>query len=99
MRVLGVGAHPDDLEILAGGTLARYVREGHDVVMCHASAGDCGHLELGAEEIMAVRRREAQRAAAIAGAVHATLDLRDGAIDASDASQKRAMVDLVREVR
>ena len=37
MRVLAVGAHPDDLEILCGGTLARYTKEGHDVVMCHAT--------------------------------------------------------------
>ena len=42
MRVLAVGAHPDDLEILCGGTLARYVREGHAVTMCHASRGDRG---------------------------------------------------------
>ena len=42
MRVLAVGAHPDDLEILCGGTLARLAQEGHEVVMCHASRGDRG---------------------------------------------------------
>ena len=40
MRVLGIGAHPDDLEILCGGTLARFVQEGHEVVMCNASYGN-----------------------------------------------------------
>src|SRR5437660_522369 len=39
-RVLAVGAHPDDLEILCGGTLVRYVQEGHEVVMCHATLGN-----------------------------------------------------------
>jgi LmbE family N-acetylglucosaminyl deacetylase len=37
MHVLAVGAHPDDLEILCGGTLARFVEEGHEVVMSHAT--------------------------------------------------------------
>ena len=35
--VLAIGAHPDDLEIGLGGTLARMKREGARVVMCVAS--------------------------------------------------------------
>ena len=42
MRVLAVGAHPDDLDLLCGGTLARFVRDGHEVTMCHATDGDKG---------------------------------------------------------
>lgn len=33
MRILAFGAHPDDIEIGAGGTLAKYARGGHDVQM------------------------------------------------------------------
>lgn len=33
MKVLAVGAHPDDLEIACGGTLLRFIKEGHDVSM------------------------------------------------------------------
>ena len=47
MRVLAVGAHPDDLEILCGGTLARYVREGSEVVMCNAALGFMGVVLFG----------------------------------------------------
>jgi LmbE family N-acetylglucosaminyl deacetylase len=50
LRVLAVGAHPDDLEILCGGTLARFCREGHDVVMCHATSGDRGSYVAASEE-------------------------------------------------
>jgi N-acetylglucosamine malate deacetylase 1 len=99
MRVLAVGAHPDDLEILCGGTLARFVREGHEVVMCNASLGNRGSFEHGSEEIAEIRLREARRAAEIAGADHVTLGFTDGEIDATDASQRTAVVDLVREVR
>src|SRR6187549_2080215 len=35
--VLAIGAHPDDLEIGIGGTLAKLQREGAHVVMCVAS--------------------------------------------------------------
>jgi LmbE family N-acetylglucosaminyl deacetylase len=99
MNVLAVGAHPDDLEILCGGTLARYVQEGHAVVMCHVSRGDRGSFVHTSEEIASIRDREAKRAAEICGAEHATLGLSDGEIDASDPAQKRLMIDLVRRVR
>lgn len=41
-RVLALGAHPDDLEIACGGTLARFVDAGHEVhalVMSHGQVG------------------------------------------------------------
>src|SRR6476620_8717460 len=88
MRVLAVGAHPDDLEILCGGTLARFVQEGHDVVMCHGSRGDRGSFEQTSEEI-----------AEICDGEHATLSLSDGEVNASDPEQRRLMIDLVRDSR
>jgi N-acetylglucosamine malate deacetylase 1 len=99
MRVLAVGAHPDDLEILCGGTLARYSEEGHDVVMCHATKGDRGSFQYTSEEISRIRNEEAQRAAEIAGAEHTSLRLSDGEVNAADPLQRRIVVDLVREAR
>jgi LmbE family N-acetylglucosaminyl deacetylase len=99
VRVLAVGAHPDDLEILCGGTLARFVQEGHEVVMCHATRGDRGSFVHSSEEIASIRGAEARRAAAICGAEYATLGLSDAEINAADRSQQRAVVDLVRDAR
>jgi len=97
MRVLAIGAHPDDLECHCGGTLARYVAEGHEVVMCHASAGNHGaEGELGAR-LAAMRTEEARKAAALAGADHVTLGLSDGGIRGEDAEQRRAVEELARE--
>ena len=31
MNVLAIGAHPDDVEINCGGTLAKYASQGHKV--------------------------------------------------------------------
>ena len=97
MRVLAVGAHPDDLEILCGGTLARYVQEGHEVVMCHATRGDRGSFVHTSEEIARIRSEEAKRAAGICGAEEATLGLSDGEVNAADPDQRRLVIDLVRE--
>jgi LmbE family N-acetylglucosaminyl deacetylase len=99
MRVLAVGAHPDDLEILCGGTIARFVREGHAVVMCHATSGNRGSYVHTSEEIARIRDGEARRAAEIAGAEHVTLGLPDSEVEAADPAQKRAVVDLVRTTR
>jgi len=99
VRVLAVGAHPDDLEILCGGTLARFVQEGHEVVMCHAARGDRGSFVHSSEEIARIRGAEARRAAEICGAEYATLGFSDGEINAADRSQQHAVVDLVRDAR
>jgi LmbE family N-acetylglucosaminyl deacetylase len=99
LRVLAVGAHPDDLEILCGGTLARFCGDGHDVVMCHATSGDRGSYVGTSAEVAAIRDGEAQRAAEICGAEHATLGLHDGEVNAADPAQRRLVIDLVRETR
>ncbi len=99
VRVLAVGAHPDDLEILCGGTLARLAAQGHEVVMCHAARGDRGSFAHGAEEIAAVRLAEATEAAALAGARVQALGFSDGEVYAEDPAQRRQVVDLVRETR
>jgi LmbE family N-acetylglucosaminyl deacetylase len=99
VRVLAVGAHPDDLEILCGGTLVRFVREGHEVVMCHATRGDRGSFVHTSDEIAAIRGSEARRAAELCGAEHTTLGLHDSEVNAADPEQRRLVIDLVRDTR
>jgi LmbE family N-acetylglucosaminyl deacetylase len=55
--VLAIGAHPDDLELAVGGTLARLARHGARVVMAVVSV----------PADYQARRAEAERAAAILG--------------------------------
>ena len=68
MRILAVGAHPDDLEILCGGTLAKYAKAGHHVTMAVATNGEVGSPTLPKEEIAEIRRQEASASAAVIGA-------------------------------
>lgn len=72
--VLAVGAHPDDIELLCAGTLARFIAAGATVhlgVACNGNRGGLG------ANLTALRRSEAHRAAEILGASITFLDLGD----------------------
>ena len=57
MRILGIGSHPDDLEILCGGTLAKYTTNGHKVIMAIVTDGSAGSTNLSVEELQNTRRK------------------------------------------
>jgi LmbE family N-acetylglucosaminyl deacetylase len=66
-RVLVLAPHPDDAEFFAGGTIARFAREGERVVLVIASDGRKGSFEHAAEALADVRRQEARAAAEVLG--------------------------------
>jgi len=65
-RILAVFAHPDDETFLAGGTLARYAAEGHEIFVVCATHGEAGrrgeYEELSTEEFARLRGREMESA-------------------------------------
>jgi LmbE family N-acetylglucosaminyl deacetylase len=77
MNVLAIGAHPDDLEILCGGTLARCAARGDRVTMLVMSDGSAGHARIPAVELARTREQEARAAAAVIDAELVWLGLRD----------------------
>jgi N-acetylglucosamine malate deacetylase 1 len=95
-RILAIHAHPDDVEILAGGTLGLLAERGHAITIATMTPGDCGSAELGPEAIAAVRRREAASAAALIGAEYLCVELRDLAIFNDDAARRRVVAVLRR---
>jgi LmbE family N-acetylglucosaminyl deacetylase len=66
-RVLVFEAHGDDMEFMAGGTIARFADAGHDVTLVCATDNDKGSFELSADELRAVRDRELRGAADVLG--------------------------------
>lgn len=64
-KILVVGAHPDDPESGAGGTMARYSDAGHEVVACYATRGEAGIKGKSHEQAAAIRSAEAKKACEI----------------------------------
>lgn len=93
---MAIGAHPDDLEILCAGTLARYAAGGHSVMMCHVALGDRGSYEHTRDEIAGIRDVEARRAAEMIGAEYMSLGIPDGEVNASDPEQRAMVAEAVR---
>src|ERR1700722_8525540 len=82
--VLAVYAHPDDPDVSAGGTLARWAADGSSVHVCICADGDKGSLDPRADpaRLVARRREEVAAAGAILGVKeHHWLGFRDGEID------------------
>jgi len=87
-RILAIHAHPDDCEILAGGTLALLTSLGHHVTIATMTPGDCGSADQSEEEISRVRREEASAAAKCIGADYVCLEFRDLCIFENDESRR-----------
>ena len=84
-------AHPDDCEILAAGTLALLVERGWEIHIVTMTPGDAGSVELGPQEIAAVRRREGATAAKLIGATYHCLESRDLYITFDETTLRRAV--------
>ena len=76
-RLLVVMAHPDDCEILVGGTLFHLKDLGWELGIVTMTAGDCGSVTIPREELARMRYAEAQAAAAYLGAWYACAGLMD----------------------
>lgn len=98
MRIASIHAHPDDAEILAGGTLTLLSQRGHEISIVTMTPGDKGSNEMEPEQIAAVRRAEARRAAGFIGASYYCAEFRDLEIFSDNESRKR-VVELLRRLK
>jgi LmbE family N-acetylglucosaminyl deacetylase len=90
-------AHPDDAEILCGGTLARLSQSGWEIHIATATAGDCGTMTESREQISAIRKDEARAAASLINATYHCLEESDGFV-VYDKPTIRKSMDLFRAI-
>jgi LmbE family N-acetylglucosaminyl deacetylase len=77
LRVLVIGAHPDDAEA-AGGLAALYVAHGDSVLLVSVTNGDKGHQTMGEIELANRRRIEAAGAGKVIGSEYLVMNNHDG---------------------
>lgn len=78
IRVIAIGAHPDDCDIKAAGIAAKYAAAGHRVKFVSLTNGDAGHQSEGGGMLAARRRAEAQESGRRLGVEYEVLDNHDG---------------------
>ncbi len=92
MRVLAIGAHPDDLEISAWGTLCAWKDAGAALILATATDGQRGGTD---DDLAKTRAGEARAAAATLGVAPVLLGFPDGDLHADRALDAvlRALID------
>ena len=93
LRVVCVGAHPDDPESGCGGTLARYAALGHAVTIVYLTRGERGIDGKSLDDAARIRTAECEAACRIIGAKPAFFGQIDGATEVT-----RAQVDAMQRL-
>ncbi len=98
MRVLAIGAHPDDLEWSCYGTLAKFIKQGHRVTTATLTNGDLGHKTILPAQLAELRHEEALNAAQVINVHrHVCLGVGDNRADSHVEAQIQLVVQLIRE--
>jgi LmbE family N-acetylglucosaminyl deacetylase len=99
--VLAVFAHPDDAEICAGGTLAKWAAAGRDVHLMILTNGDRGSQDpqIDPRDVAATRARETEEAARVTGLASVTIGRVSDSELENTASVRQPVVRRIREVR
>jgi len=91
LRLMAVHAHPDDESSKGAATMAKYVAEGHEVMVVTCTGGEAGSIlnpAMDRPEVLAnmgeIRREEMARAAKILGVRHRWLGFIDSGLPEGD---------------
>ena len=78
VRIIMIGAHPDDCDVQGGGTAILYAKMGYAVKFVSVTNGDAGHQTLKGDTLAKRRYAEAQEAGKRYGVTYDVLDNHDG---------------------
>ncbi len=92
MKIMAVGAHPDDVELGVGGLLHKHTERGDSCCIVDLTAG-----EMGTRGTPEIRAKESQKAAEILGLdLRKNLAMPDGQLSVSDQNKKK-LIEVIRD--
>lgn len=96
-KIMVIGAHPDDPETAAGGTMCLLSDAGHEVVSVYLTRGEAGIKGKSHDEAAAIREAEAKAACEVTGARALFLSQIDGSteVNRNRYQEMREMLSLV----
>ena len=98
IRVIVIGAHPDDPDGDAGGTAILWSKMGHAVKFVSVTNGDAGHFRMGGGVLAKRRIKEAAEAGRRFGVEYEVLDNHDGELT-PDLEIRKEIIRLIRDWR
>src|SRR5690349_3197586 len=81
LRIIMIGAHPDDCDLDGGGTAILYAKMGHAVKFVSVTNGDAGHMDMGGAPLAKRRLAEAKEAGRRFGVEYDVLHNHDGLLE------------------
>jgi len=81
LRIIVIGAHPDDCDLDAGGTAILFAKMGHAVKFVAVTNGDAGHQKMKGAPLAKRRLGEAKEAGRRFGVEYDVLDNHDGQLE------------------
>jgi len=98
-RIMVITAHPDDMEFLCGGTIARQIRQGAEVTLLILTNGDKGSdvPDMTPEKLATIRKVEQDQAAKVLGIKRVIcFDVPDGDLIPTLEMRKKVVAELRR---
>jgi len=98
VRIMAVGAHPDDCEFRCGGVAALWARRGDAVCFLSVTNGAAGHHEMNIAALAQRRAAEAKAAAGVIGIQSVVMSIPDGCLEPT-LENRLTLIRAVREFR
>ncbi len=97
-RIMVVVAHPDDAEFMCSGSVAKWAREGREVVYVLCTSGDKGTSDPDVKpaELARIREEEQRQVCKLLGVKHVEFLRREDGVLVSDLSLRKEIVRLIR---